>query len=360
MPRLRTSRPPVSSSWARPTEAISRPLSGAPPLPSGERGILSIAEPFPLQSGGALDGAQVAWELVGEPGLPVVAVLGGISANGHICANSADPSEGWWPGVVGPGGSLDPARYRLLGIDYLAGPGRSTGPVAGVPFPALTPSDQAAALIAVMDTLGIGRLEAIVGGSYGGMVALSFAEAFPARTARAVVLAAAHTPDPLAAAVRSIQRQIVRLGARGGLPEEGLALARALAVTTYRSREEFRERFSPEGRVVDGEVRVGADDYLDHQGARFLKKLDPARYEVLSASIDLHSVDPLRLTVPVALGAIVQDAVVSLPSMQELAALLPRGSRFTPFSSRYGHDGFLKEVAVVNRIVRRALASPST
>lgn len=333
-------------------------LAAAPsPTVPGQRGCIPLPSPFPLERGGWLEGARVAWELCGDPRKPLVAVLGGISADGHACPHAGDPRPGWWPGVVGPGGALDPARHRILGIDYLAGPGASSGPDGRFPFPIPTPGDQAAALAAILDHLGIPRLRAIVGGSYGGMVALAFASRFPDRLEAAVVLAAAHEPDPLAGAIRAVQRRIVRLGLERGAPEEGLALARALAITTYRSGEEFRRRFPGEAEVTEaGEVRVPAEDYLDHQGWSFLDRLDPARYLALSASVDLHRVDPGTLRVPVTLVGFQEDALTPSCTLQALARELPPGSILTELRSRYGHDGFLKEVEAVGAVIRRALA----
>jgi homoserine O-acetyltransferase/O-succinyltransferase len=357
MPGLRSGSTP-SRSGSTPPHAAPRPAPFS--STAGQRGCTPLPSPFRLQHGGVLEGAHLSWELCGDPCRPLVAVLGGISADGHVCPHAGDPRPGWWPGVVGPGAALDPARYRILGIDYLAGPGESSGPAADgrSPFPVLTPADQASALAVLLDHLGVPRLRAIVGGSYGGMVALSFASLFPGRLEGAVVLAAAHEPDPLAAAVRAIQRRIVKLGIETGAHGEGLALARALALTTYRSREEFRRRFPGEAELTeDGEVRVPAEDYLDHQGERFLQRMDPARYLALTASIDLHRVDPGTIRVPVALAGFQEDALVPPDTLWALARRLPAGSTLTELASRFGHDGFLKEVDAVGSVIRRALAA---
>lgn len=358
--RRRTNAP--SDPGRKAMSQVTRVPMAAPLHPSaaaGQRGCIPLPTPFILESGGTLEGARLAWELCGDPRKPLVAVLGGISADAHACAHAGDPRPGWWPGVAGAGFTLDPARFRLLGIDYLAGPGDSSGPGAGgrTPFPALTPGDQAAALAAVLDHLGVPRLRAIVGGSYGGMVALAFASRFPGRVECAVVLAAAHEPDPRAAAVRAIQRRIVALGLELGARDEALALARALALTTYRSGAEFRARFPGGAEITEGgEVRVAAEDYLDHQGRRFVDRLDAARFQVLSASVDLHRVDPATLGIPVTLVGFEDDDVAPPCTMRALAAQLPPGSTLTEIPSRYGHDGFLKETTAVGAVIRRALA----
>src|ERR1044072_3082780 len=109
------------------------------------------------------------FEVVGPRNAPTIVVLGGISANRHICANGADSRPGWWEAIAGRGRPLDTARYQLVGVDFLDGGGGRAERV-------VTTHDQADAIAAVLDVLGVEHLHAIVGASYGGMVALAFAE----------------------------------------------------------------------------------------------------------------------------------------------------------------------------------------
>jgi homoserine O-acetyltransferase len=160
-----------------------------------------------------------------------IVVLGGISATSDVAA--------WWPGLVGAGRALDPTRERIVGFDFVTQASWKSAPADPV-----STADQAVALAAHLDSLGIARVEAIVGSSYGGMVALAFAAAFPARIGRAVVISAAHVSHPMTTALRSIQRRIVQLGLDTGTGREALAIARGLAMTTYRTAEEFEERFA--------------------------------------------------------------------------------------------------------------------
>ena len=152
-------------------------------------------------------------------------------------------AEGWWPDIVGPSLGVDTTRFRVLGIDYLGGCGGSTTADGTRPFPPISSVDQAAALRRVLQHLGVASLHAIVGASYGGMVALSFAQRHPAQVDRIVVVSAADRSQVLSTAWRSVQRQIVREGIARGDGAAGLKLARALAMATYRSRGEFSQRF---------------------------------------------------------------------------------------------------------------------
>jgi homoserine O-acetyltransferase len=272
-------------------------------------------------------------------------VLGGISATSHVTATDHDPRAGWWQALAGPGCPIDTRRYRVLGIDWTTTP---NGPV--------TTFDQANALVAVLDSLGVDRAAAIVGASYGGMVALAFGVAHPSRVEQLVVISAAHESHPMATAHRVIQRRIVRLGLAAGTPTEGVALARALGVTTYRTAAEFAARFE----VAPDESRDGyafpVERYLDHGARKFAERWTPERYLTLSESLDLHKVDPARVRVPVSLLGVAEDTLVPIWQLQELRQRLGAQCRLEELSSIYGHDAFLKEPEAVGDFVRRALA----
>src|SRR6185437_4319542 len=201
-------------------------------------------------------GVRLAWRLVGPASAPVVCALGGISASRRVCLAEerpyADGSEsrhrerelaGWWADIAGPGRPLDTHRYRVLGFDYLGGSGESTGPRDSEPFPSVSSYDQAELLLRILNHLGIKALRAIAGGSYGGMVALAFGERYPDRVGHLLVIGASDRAHPMSTAWRSIQRRIVRLGLESGRAAPAIELARALAMTTYRSSEEFAARF---------------------------------------------------------------------------------------------------------------------
>jgi homoserine O-acetyltransferase/O-succinyltransferase len=325
-------------------------------------GLCHVTEPLALERGGSLDTVHVAYECSGEESLPLVVALGGISAGRHVTSTTDDPRPGWWEDVAGPGRAIDTERYRVLGIDWLAGRGASTGPAnlsARAPFPSLTTADQAAALAAVLDHLDVARVHAIVGASYGGMVALAFAARYSDRVERLVTLGAAHRTHPFATALRVIQRDIVRLGLRTGEGADALALARALAVTTYRTADEFAARFDAPVPAAGAPARFPVEDYLAHQGRTFAATFAPEGYLCLSESIDLHDVDPAAVTVPTTLVAFESDTLVPAAQVRALAdALVDPTLHVIP--SRFGHDAFLKEAAALTPIVAHALAEDRT
>jgi homoserine O-acetyltransferase len=276
-----------------------------------------------------------AWHLTGRVGAPVIVALGGISASRR--------AGDWWSGVVGPDRAIDTTRFQVLGLDYVDHGVEDDGRPAW----AVTTYDQADAIARALEEAGIARVRAVVGASYGGMVALAFAERYPALLEQLVVISAPHRPHPMSTALRSIQRRIVELGLETGRAADALALARALGMTTYRSADEFARRF--------GADPFAAEDYVVHQGATFAATFPPARFLALSLSCDLHSVSPERITTPALLVAAAGDTIVPREQMEELARSLGGPCRLEHLASRVGHDAFLAEPHLVSPVIRNAL-----
>ena len=311
----------------------------------------------------ALRGAQLAFELTGPAQAPVVAVAGGISAHRHVCATAFDPAPGWWEPCVGAGRAIDTQRFRVLAVDWLGGQGASTGPTnttAARAFPLVTADHQAQAIALLLAHLGIERLHGFVGASFGGMVGLCLAAAHPARIGRLIAIAAAHESHPLASAWRSVQRRIVRLGLRHGAAaaQEALTIARALAMTTYRSAAEFGRRFAGPAEIVGQHARFPVDAYLDARGREFAARCSASTFLSLSYAIDVHRVPPEQITTPVTLVGVTSDALVPITQVRELARRLAGPVRLVELDSIYGHDAFLKEVGAIAAILRGDLAGP--
>jgi homoserine O-acetyltransferase len=279
----------------------------------------------------------------------VVLALGGISASRKVF-DPEDPREGWWHEIVGPGKALDTDKLTVLGMDYIGGSGQSTGPEPGSEFPSISSYDQAAAALQLLDHLGIARLTAIVGASYGGMVALAFGERYPQRVQRLVVISAADMPHPMATAWRSVQRNIARLGLKAGCAVEALELSRALAMSTYRSPEEFAARFRGNARQEQGRHVFPVEDYLGARGRHYAARNRPEAFICLSESIDLHQVDATRVSVRTEVVAVREDQLVPLADMRAMTARLPN-ARLHEISSLLGHDAFLKEAEQLKTIL---------
>lgn len=322
-------------------------------------GIVPLPRGLHLGLGGRINPCRVAYRLIGAADAPVVAVMGGISADRRVCAApGTDEPPGWWEGVVGPGRGLDVNRWRVLAMDFLAGPGGSSAPERpaqpGV-IPQLSPADQACALRFVADHLQLPALEAVVGASYGGAVALSFAADHADRARSALVIGAAHRSHPLATALRVVQRRIVLDAIARGDEREGLALSRVLAMTTYRSQEEFHRRFSEKPRVLPEGPRFPVEDYLDYHGQAFAERFDAMGFLCLSLSMDLHRVDPASVRIPVTLVAMEPDSIAPAWQVRQLHEQLGEGHELIEVPGTCGHDSFLTDTEVFSGVVREFL-----
>ena len=330
----------------------SEPAIGtSSPETTVREGVLEIPGAFKLHFGGHLDNVRVAWRLVGNG--PVVAALGGISAGRFVTGNAP---RGWWSEIVGPGAALDTTRCRVLGFDFLGGSGQTTGPVAGQSdFPSISAYDQARILKQLIEHLEVRQLQAIVGASYGGMVALAFAERWQASVRHLVVISAADRSHPMSTAWRSVQRATVRYALSKNDGSEGLRLARALAMATYRSPVEFASRFDAEPQRIDGRFQFPVEAYLLARGDAYAASYRPEAFLCLSESIDLHRIDADKVNVPTTLVGVREDQLVPLADMQSLRTRLAGAAELIEISSLYGHDAFLKESAALRPIFERVI-----
>lgn len=291
-------------------------------------------------------------KVIGCAGAPMVLALGGISATRHVAWSAVDTAVGWWPRMVGPALALDLTRLQVLGMDYLDG-GRAHD---GAPVRSVSTHEQAAAIVAVLDHLGVEQLDAVVGASYGGMVALALAERWPSRVRRAVVISAAHESHPLSTAVRAIQRRIAMFGLQTGRAYDAMTLARALAMTTYRSADDFAARFTAAEITAAPAATFDVERYLIHAGEKFAAAMPPERFLALSLSADLHRVIPEEVRVPTVVVAALGDALVPAGQTDELAQRLPHLVAHVTLPSRVGHDAFLVETEPLTTILTSALA----
>jgi homoserine O-acetyltransferase/O-succinyltransferase len=137
----------------------------------------------------------------------------------------------------------------------------------------------------------------------------------------------------------------------------GLALARELAMLSYRTPEEFAERFASPAQVAQGRVRCPAEDYLDVCGQRFAERFSPTAFLRLSESIDLHDVGAETIRVPTTVVAVAEDRLVPVEDAYRLVERLRCRTRLRVLRSKYGHDAFLKEIDDIAQVLREALAT---
>ncbi len=301
---------------------------------------------FRCEHGEHLPDAALHIRLEGPADAPVVVALGGVSAHRRVAdARPGETEEGWWPAMARPGGGVDPERVRIFSMDYA--PADPAAPIV------MTTRDHARLLALALDAAGVDRAHAIVGASFGGCVALAFAALFPERVDRLAVLCAAHRPNVTATAWRGVQRRILALASAAGSPEDGVALARQLAMITYRSAEEFERRFAPGLSGEDDASEVCG--YLTARGRAHAGAVSAARYATLSASLDRHAVDPATITTPTLLLAADSDRLVPVADMAALRDALAGPATLEVIPARNGHDSFLTQAADFGRPLKRFL-----
>ena len=261
------------------------PPDGGAALGGGRLEFAALG-PFRLGSGTVLPELTVAYRHDG-PGpadAPQVVVV-------HALTGSADAAGDWWQPLIGPGRALDTERVGVLCANLLGGRYGTTGPTSrdpatgrpyGATFPKVTPRDQAAAIWRLLDVLGVRELALVTGGSLGGMVALEVALERPAAVRHVLPIAAPVATGPLAVAWDHIQLALV-----AELGEKGLALARQLAMTTYRGEADFDERF---GRRIEADGTPAIVSYLEHQGTKLVDRFDTDTYRVLVEAMDEHDI----------------------------------------------------------------------
>jgi homoserine O-acetyltransferase len=310
---------------------------------------------FELEDGTTLHELEQAYTLDGElndAGDNLVVIF-------HSLTGGPTPRE-WWPGVVGPGCPIDPARHAILSANLLGScygttwQGREGG-ARELASPRITTRDMARLTGLLVEELGVLSVALASGGSRGGRVAPEWAAPFPALTRSVVSFAAPAAHTAQAIAWNHVQRRAIELGGA-----EGLALARMTAMISYRTAAEFQSRFGRETRE-DGLFQV--QSYLDHQGRKLLGRVDLESYRTLVDAMDSHDLGRRRGGVEAALRefrgrlvgiGITGDLLYSEDDVREWVE--PVGATYRLIDSPYGHDAFLLETEQVAAIVEEALA----
>ncbi len=306
--------------------------------------VLALPAEFVLESGEILRNGRLAWHCEGPESAPLVIVLGGISAHRWFCQPDG---RGWWQSQFGPGKAVDTRAFRVLGIDWPGGAGASSSANTEDGLLTISTSDQARALLLLLNRFGVRQVHALIGASYGGSVAQHLAALLGPRVRRLVVLCAAHRSSQYALSVRHVQRAILDLGADS---DAALELARALALLGYRTPEGIEQRFA-KGDVLG---------WLGHHGRSFARRFDTHAYRCLGASLDTHRIDPESIRVPTSLFNVREDLLVPSSLAHEFATRCGGGCELVEISSTYGHDAFLKEDVAVSELFRSALQEDET
>ncbi|HZY15198.1 MAG TPA: homoserine O-acetyltransferase [Ramlibacter sp.] len=374
--------------------------------------------PLALQSGATIHGYSLAYETYGrlnaERGNAVL-ICHALNASHHVAGVYAgqDKSEGWWHTMIGPGKPVDTERFFVIGVNNLGSCFGSTGPmdvnpdtgrVWGADFPVVTVEDWVEAQARLLDALGIAQLAAVMGGSLGGMQALSWTLQYPERVRNAVVVASAPNLTAENIAFNEVARRAIvtdpdfhggHFYAQGVLPKRGLRIARMIGHITYLSDDVMNAKFGrrlrdsvaeaiagpgardgTELRYTTQDIEFQIESYLRYQGDKFSEYFDANTYLLITRALDYF--DPARRhggSLAKALAvARARFLLVSFStdwrfpparSREIVKALLEnrRDVSYAEIDAPHGHDAFLLEdaryLAVVRSYFDRIAAEPA-
>lgn len=347
--------------------------------------FMDFAEPLPLRSGASIRGYQLAYETYGTLNADksnAVLICHALNASHHVAGvyEGQDKSEGWWDTMIGPGKPVDTDRFFVIGVNNLGSCFGSTGPmhvnpdtgkVYGADFPVVTVEDWVDAQARLLDGLGIRTLAAVMGGSLGGMQALSWTLRYPDRVRHAVVVASAPNLNAENIAFNEVARRAIvtdpdfhggHFYELGVVPKRGLRIARMVGHITYLSDDVMNEKFGRQLRegielkYSTQDVEFQIESYLRYQGDKFSEYFDANTYLLITRALDYF--DPARqyegnLTKALA-AATARFLLVSFTtdwrfsparSREIVKALLEnrRSVSYAEIDAPHGHDAFLLE-----------------
>ena len=353
-----------------------------------------IAQPLSLASGATLPSFELMYETYGTLNADrsnAILVCHALNASHHVAGYHAGEtdSDGWWDNMVGPGKPVDTDYFFVVGVNNLGSCFGSTGPASinpatgkpwGADFPIVTVEDWVDAQARLADYLGIERFAAVMGGSLGGMQALSWAIRYPDRIANALVIAAAPNLSAQNIAFNEVARAAIltdpdfhegRFYDYGVKPVRGLRVARMIGHITYISDEQMAEKF---GRQLRDGINFSfapefqIESYLRYQGEKFSEYYDANTYLRITKALDYY--DPAG----VAGGKLAQalapakcrflvisfttDWRFSPARAREIVKALVENRRDVSYAeivAPHGHDAFLLDTPQYHAVVRAYL-----
>ena len=327
---------------------------------------MTFDAPLQLQSGAQIRGYQLAYETYGTLNADqsnAVLICHALNASHHVAGVYADQpgNQGWWDNMIGPGKPVDTNKFFVIGVNNLGSCFGSTGPmhanpdtgkVYGADFPVVTVEDWVNAQARLLDALGIEQLAAVMGGSLGGMQALSWTLQHPQRVRHAVVVASAPNLNAENIAFNEVARRAIvtdpdfhdgHFYQHGVVPKRGLRIARMIGHITYLSDDVMNEKFgrelrsavnSPTGyKYSTQDVEFQIESYLRYQGDKFSEYFDANTYLLITRALDYF--DPAR-----AHGGDLSKAL-SLAQCKFLLVSFSTDWRFSPARSREIVEGLI-------------------
>ncbi len=282
---------------------------------------MHFPDALPLQSGHSIRDYTLAFETYGTLNADksnAILVCHALNASHHVAGvyEGQPKSEGWWDNMIGPGKSVDTDKFFVIGVNNLGSCFGSTGPmhtnpdtgvVYGSSFPVLTVEDWVNAQALLLDRLGIRQMAAVLGGSLGGMQALSWTLQYPERMRHAVVVASAPNLNAENIAFNEVARRAIVTDpdfhggdfyAHGVVPQRGLRIARMIGHITYLSDDVMNQKFGRQLRegldlkYSTQDVEFQIESYLRYQGEKFSSYFDANTYLLITRALDYF--DPAR------------------------------------------------------------------
>ena len=352
---------------------------------------LDLPGSLPLDSGQRLDQVTLAYETYGELARDksnAILVFHALTGDQYVASTHPITGKpGWWERMVGPGKPIDTARYQVICANVIGGCMGSTGPASesadgkpyGMRFPVITIRDMVRAQVALLDALGIERLHAVVGGSMGGMLALSLAANWPERAARVLAIATTARHSAQNIAFHEVGRQAIMADpnwqggdyyASGAGPDKGLAVARMAAHITYLSEAGLTDKFgrrlqdrSAKSFGFDADFQI--ESYLRYQGISFTDRFDANSYLYITRAMDYFDLAEEHggrlgdafagTTARFCLVSFDTDWLYPTAESRSIVHALNAGAApvsFVELSAPYGHDSFLLDVPALDRVVK--------
>ncbi len=343
-----------------------------------------------MHRGGYLESPTLAYETWGELNEAkdnAIVIFTGLSPSAHATSCAEDPAPGWWEDMIGSGLPIDTDRFFVICVNSLGSCFGSTGPASINPetgkqyrlsFPVLTLEDVAESTWLVVQHLGIDCLHTVVGCSMGGMSGLALCVRRPGSARSFLSISSCTRALPFSIAVRSLQREMIHSDPKwkkgdyksGEPPITGQRLARKLGMITYRSAEEWAQRFGREratshARLEDQFVaEFSVESYLENHAVKFTGAFDSNCYLYLSHASDLFDLAEyggslqagfgrLKLERTLVIG-VRTDILFPLVQQRELAAGFAEvcdDSQFVALDCVRGHDSFLVDMDAFRPVI---------
>ncbi|KAH9109352.1 hypothetical protein LEN26_001586 [Aphanomyces euteiches] len=331
---------------------------------------------FQLDSGVTLDQVEVNYKTFGTLNASrdnVLFVCHALTGNAAL--------DSWWGSLLGDGKPFDTSKYLVVCANVLGSCYGTTGPTSinpatgkryGASFPDVTIRDTVRLhQRLVLEEIGATKIAGVVGGSLGGMQALEWGILGKDIVQKLAVIACGARHTGWQIGVSEVQRQAIYRDPMykngdydvASPPNKGLALARQIAMISYRTHRVYDEKFGRE-RQPDDPEKFTVESYLHHQGEKFLTRFDANSYIAVTKMMDTHDIGRDRggleaacreLKMPVLIAGIDSDVIYPLTEQQQLHDLIPHSS-FCVIESPHGHDGFLLEQDAVGEAFTSFLA----